>query len=404
MKSTSNLLILTIGTGTKGDHSNLAQGMITTILRLNPRLYWLVPSESPDSTAVADLVRDAAVGEASFHPWSQGSPYARISEPDDLFTCRKVLREVIQAAKRQLKKGEELWVNPTSGTKQMSAAATLAALEAEIGRIVFTVGERQDGVVKTGTERLRDFNTRRFFVERTWKEAARLIHCGAYKGASALLEAFQPELKIHLEAAQCLHEWQRLNFEGARQIAARSEAEELQPCRPCLDRLAKSDALSVERLGELLASADALAGWGECEEALARYYRGTEMAAQIRLAEGYEVRPPYGEDELCRISRRLSKKWQGRGRDIPLGLGDAMGILKELKDGLGDDYQRNRDLKDLLALRNKSFLGHGTAQIEPKHVTEAAGLLQQLLTDHLENLETYWTLGARPSFPALPKE
>lgn len=54
------LLILTVGTGTRGEHSNLAQGLVNTLGKLRPRLFWLVPSTSPESLAVAELVRDGA--------------------------------------------------------------------------------------------------------------------------------------------------------------------------------------------------------------------------------------------------------------------------------------------------------------------------------------------------------
>src|SRR6266508_338315 len=160
------LLILTVGTGTAGRHSNLAQGLVNTLRQLRPRLFWLVPSASPESTGLAELVRDGAPAGSAFQPWTKTQPFCQIAEPDDLFLCRAALREVIQKARLLLRKGEPLVLNPTSGTKQMSVAATLAALDEDIGEIVFTVGERADGVVKTGTERLASFSTQVCFAER----------------------------------------------------------------------------------------------------------------------------------------------------------------------------------------------------------------------------------------------
>ena len=148
------LLILTVGTGTSGQHSNLAQGLVNTLCQRRPRLFWLVPSASPDSITLAKLVQGAAPAGCVFQPWSTSQPFHQITQHDDLFVCPTALREVIQRARQQLIQGEELIVNPTSGTKQMSVAATLAALDEGIGEIVFTVGERADGVVKTGTERM----------------------------------------------------------------------------------------------------------------------------------------------------------------------------------------------------------------------------------------------------------
>ncbi len=44
-----SLLILTVGTGASGQHSNLAQGLVNTLRQLRPRLFWLVPSASEKS-------------------------------------------------------------------------------------------------------------------------------------------------------------------------------------------------------------------------------------------------------------------------------------------------------------------------------------------------------------------
>ncbi len=39
----TSLLILTAGTGTKGEHSNFAQGLVNALHELRPRLFWFVP-------------------------------------------------------------------------------------------------------------------------------------------------------------------------------------------------------------------------------------------------------------------------------------------------------------------------------------------------------------------------
>jgi len=54
----TSLLILTVGTGTAGKHSDVAQGLANTIRQVRPRKFWLVPSASEKSTPVADLSRE----------------------------------------------------------------------------------------------------------------------------------------------------------------------------------------------------------------------------------------------------------------------------------------------------------------------------------------------------------
>src|SRR5439155_8914965 len=109
-------------------HSNLAQGLVNTLHQLRPRSFWLVPSASSDSVTLAEIVRDDAPTGCAFQPWSPTQPFRQIEQQDDLFVCRTALRKVINTAQHQLAQGERLIVNPTSGTKQMSVAATLAAL------------------------------------------------------------------------------------------------------------------------------------------------------------------------------------------------------------------------------------------------------------------------------------
>lgn len=259
----SNLLILTVGTGTKGDHSNLAQGPVNSLRQLQPRLFWLVPSASPDSIALAEIVRDGAPAGCTFQPWSEDQPFQQVKQHDDLFVCRAALREVIQTARQQLGQGEGLILNPTSGTKQMSVAATLAALDEEIGEIVFTVGERADGVVKTGTERMAAFSTRQFLLERDLRAATELFAAGALFAAARLLRGYpEPGAVRAREQALCLHEWQRLNHARAASHAARFD----ETLRLHLKNLAGSDEFSAERLGDLLAGADELARWGDHED------------------------------------------------------------------------------------------------------------------------------------------
>ena len=79
-----NLLIMTVGTGTAGKYSNLANGLRNTIKMIQPYRFWLVPSSSGDSRAVAELVSE---GFSSF-----AGMLGPIENPDDLVCCRRTVR------------------------------------------------------------------------------------------------------------------------------------------------------------------------------------------------------------------------------------------------------------------------------------------------------------------------
>ena len=79
------LLILTVGAGPTGPLSNLAQGLVNTLQPLRPRLFSIVPSASPGSTIVAELVRDGIPPGCISQPWCPSPPFRQIQPYDGLF-------------------------------------------------------------------------------------------------------------------------------------------------------------------------------------------------------------------------------------------------------------------------------------------------------------------------------
>jgi hypothetical protein len=397
-----SLLILTVGTGTAGKHSDVAQGLANTIRLVRPRRFWLVPSISERSLPVADLIRESVADLDVFQPWSADAPYRPIANPDSLSDCRQSVREVIQAVRRQIRPGEKLIVNPTSGTKQMSAGATLAALDEEVDEIAFTVGQRADGVVKTGTEKIESFDLEAFLAERAVREAGRLFEAGAFDGAARLLESHTalPEAIQARDAALCLHHWQRLDFKAARAIAARSTAPALVATRSRLDALGRANELSLPVLAELLHSAAELRRWGAHEDSLARCYRALELAAKLRLAQHHGLRPPYALESLCEAAPSIESKLRALARDghCSLGLLRSFEILDALDDAFARDYFADRRLRDLLSLRNETLAGHGTENVSLAQAGDAAHLLDTLLANHFPDLQPEQRLAAtRPA-------
>lgn len=394
-----SLLILTVGTGTAGKHSDVAQGLASTIRQVRPRKFWLVPSASEKSTPVADLIRETVADLNGFAPWNESAHYHVIPNHDDIHECRRIVREVIAAAKRELHPDERLIVNPTSGTKQMSAGATLAALDEEVDQIDFTSGERVDGVVKTGTEVVQSFNLRGFLFQRDLRIADGLFQHGAFYAAARLLRGYpQPEALRYRETALCMHEWQRMNYVKATTHAAKfSEALRLH-----LKSLAEADAFGVAALGDLLAGADELLHWGDCKEALARYYRGAEQAAKVRLADAHSIRPPYWLDNVinilppgCRLAEDLRRSRPRDGK-ILLTAQRAWDVLAACGDPIAASYFADQKLQDGLKRRNETMYGHGQEPVEAAQVHAVCDRLRNLLGEHLPAALACWTTAPRP--------
>jgi Csm6 HEPN domain len=394
----TSLLILTVGTGTAGKHSDVAQGLVNTIDHIRPRHFWLVPSVDPKSTPVADLICEGVAAPAAFQPWSETAPYHAIARHDDIHECRQQVREVIQAARQLLRQGERLIINPTSGTKQMSAGATLAALDEEVDQIDFTTGQRVDGVVKTGTEEIQSFNVRAFLLQRDLRTANELFAAGAFFAAARLLRGYSEIDAVQArEKARCLHEWQRLNHCKAASHAAKFDED----LRLHLKHLGEADEFSAERLGDLLASADELARWGDHEEALARYYRAAEQAAKVRLADAHALRPPYRLDGILNLlpaGSRLADDFRRKARmgRVLLTAQVAWDLLDAMQDPMAAAYFADHALQQGLSRRNETMYGHGQASVDATQSLLVASRLRNLLRDHLPAAATCWNTTRRP--------
>jgi hypothetical protein len=281
----------------------------------------------------------------------------------------------------------------------MSVAATLAALDEEIGEILFTVGERADGVVKTGTERMAPFSTRQFFLERDLRLAEGLFTAGAFFAAAKVLKPYSESEALQArEKALCLHEWQRLSYAKAASHAARFSQEVCTHLR----ELAKADAFSVSILGDLLAGADELLRWDDAEEALARYYRGVEQTAKVVLATAHGVRPPYQLDDLlqslpggCRLADEFRRS-RHRNGEILLTNQKAWEVLAAIRDPIAEAYFADEPLQRGLQRRNESLYGHGSEPVDAGQVQCVADRLRNLLRSHLPGALASWTTVRRP--------
>lgn len=349
-------LILTVGTGTAGRHSNLAAGLRRTLELIAPERFWLVPSTDEVSQLTADLVRENMAG---FQPWSQDAVYRGIARPDSLEDCRQAVREVILRARQTLPKDTRLLVNPTSGTKQMSVGAALAALDEGVGELVFTVGQRADGVVMTGTEVLETFDASAYFAERDEETARLLAKAGAFAAAASIARRHDV-LGDTADTAQCLHEWERQNYAKAHRIAAQSKAPALVPARRALEQLAKIARSSEPQpsiIADLLHTADLLHRRRDFESALVLACRALEMGLRRALFEKTGLYDPFSLPQLCalNISQGIKDRCRSAshdGRRTVLNLNTIAKILTELGHDAGEVFFNDRELQGLIRVRN----------------------------------------------------
>ena len=372
-------LILTVGTGTAGPHSNLAAGLRRTVELIGPEKFWLVPSTDEVSVMTAELVREDLGG---FVRWTEEAPDRCIGAADSLEDCRRAVREVIVAARAKLPKGVRLLVNPTSGTKQMSVGAALAALDEGIGEIVFTVGERADGVVKTGTETLEMFAADGWFAERDLKTGMVLAESGSLLAAATLLERHEG-LAGRAAVARCLHEWERQNYVEARRIAAGNEA--LASCRRGLEALAKATGREVPDgtiVADLLETAGVFHGRKDYEASLILACRALEMGLRYALFARTGLREPYSVAGIgaLGIPQGVKDRCRGASQDgqtAMLNLGLVAQILQQLGEEMGTAFLEERDLRGLVKVRNE--LMHRLGKVRAEESKDALRRVRRVL-------------------------
>lgn len=389
------LLILTVGTGTAGRNSSLADGLVASIRLAKVDQFLLVPSASPESREVADLVRACAPENTHEFAFPDETP-PELARHDDLEQCRM---DLLLLFHRLLQWGHaELALNPTSGTKQMSAAAILAALEAGVSKIHYTVGERANGVVKTGTEKLQPFATQTVHAARARADARRLLIAGAFSGARELLLPWSAssDSQFLINAAAMMSAWARFAYQEAASTARSLEHPKAPTWAKGFDQLHASGPTSPVFLGDLLDHAAFLAAREDYTSALATLYRATEQAAKTVLAQNYRLLPPYPLGEVLPLApqhRHQSFRVKARDGSLHLGLRETMELLRDLDEPLGLFYFDQAPFRHLLDQRNQTVFGHGHRPVSPSSVSK----LRQFLTQALQESSLKQTLSLQRS-------
>ena len=295
--------------------------------------------------------------------------YAVLRVPADNFdTIYDRVRREMQSRRRQ---GARIMADYTGGTKTMSAALAVAALD-EGAELHVVTGARPDlDRVREGTESVKSAPVGIVRFRREIERALAPWRRHAYAEAEAFLARLHPPSqqeweKLHVRARVLsrafafwdafAHEQARDALEMLRDLLARSGHADLVSTLQALTGDGnKSEAL---RIADLWRNAERRAAAERFDDAVARWYRMVEWVAQwlLRTRAGIATAdvPP---------EKALEGMQPGPDGRIRVGLMDAWRLAATLADR-GDDVagfwnEHANAVRDLVQLRNGSVLAHG---------------------------------------------
>jgi len=332
-----------------------------------------------------------------------------VKDPDEMSGCYAAIRGAIPdwLRERDLNPGE-VYVDITGGTKPMSAALALAAVEWFHSFSYVAGGERNKdgvGVVVSGTESLLEIENpwHRYAVREKERASWLFRQCYPAPAVELLRQASVnccPEMRAELcalaDLAALFADADRFRFNGLRHRYDRNRSglELIFASRSHLQTLERLDAMAahwrcvedeISREGEpapatvreLLANARRRVTQGRFDDGLARLYRAAELFAQGKLFQAFGAslgklvleRIPAGKRDGFRerfgqpqvYETGATRKWEG----YKFGLKQCFDALALSDDPAQHEVAaRYAAIEGHLQKRNGSLLAHGLRPVE----------------------------------------
>jgi len=323
----------------------------------------------------------------------------RLDDPDDLNACYQQIRLALSGwLDRRRLRSEEVYFDLTGGTKPMSAALTLAAVE-RIPFYHYVSGEREKeglGTVIAGTERpVTGPNPWMQVAIRQRELATQLYEQGHVEAAAELLDQAaqiaserSETLKAFARLCRVLAKLDLFQFRGlpselgqcqrALEVAFEQRGahkliswlHELREHVQALEAEYRSQREHPRSLLELLANARRRHRQSRHDDAIARLYRAVELFAQNRLHAAFGA--VSGRISLNSLDAGVAAELRTAfpddlmdGDRLQLSCAKAFSALKyspfQEDHRLTEVYER---LKPALEKRNQSWLAHGTRPAE----------------------------------------
>lgn len=405
---TRKVILLTVGVGKK---DNIKETLLDPLEKSIAQGNWarVILLASPDSHAHAETLRDR-VG----HPAVEIRVLAHAFDVNALDTCYAAFDRIIAEILESGVAPSDISADFTRGTKVMSAALVLAATRRGIHELRYIEGDRVDGTVVPGSERIRDFRPVTVLAERRLDRARDVLCAGNPAAVHGILgessleqEGWNPDQLRSAAACRALADfisaWDRLDYKAAQALAGKWQAlpagwRDLSPPDAVLDWVAdlsrevdRGDLPAMARrcqhlAVDLTANAERAIAGGRFEDALVRCYRVLELVGQARLfRHGYDSENiPCGDPQVEAYLQQLTgKNDKARQTELPKARADgtcsfarlhAARFLKHLGDPISRQLLKAAEVSHdgaSLKDRNVSILIHGYAAVTARGQSSA---------------------------------
>lgn len=365
-------LLMTVGTGIGGQVAteDLAHAILFSIDNSNPDIVIFFGSEKSKKTV--ESVKEQYLNE--FEEEFDYFEFIHLEQIDDF-------KIYFEAFKRKIQEldGYKIMIDYTSGTKTMTMSAAFASMPYR-KNLYFVGGEREDGVVIRGTEKIISQNLYPIYDDLMISKIKELFNTNRFDAGKSLLEDITKAKKdTYAKLFDAYYYFDNVDYNKANEYFITKEfiaewpelKKQFSLNAKALYHLNKEDSAMrpFYILGSLINNARRRAEETKYDDAIARLYRSLELIAQIKLNE-YGIDTSDVELDILNkhgVEQEFKPDFSGK---IKLSLVQDYELLNNLGDDLGEFYIKNKDeFLATISSRNNSILAHGlNSQTEKQYV------------------------------------
>ena len=375
-------MIITVGTGK--ERTDVANAIGFSIKTANPNYIKFLVTELSEKETMPFIIENIRSLDIAYEVFKS-------ENENDIRILKEEYSKQIQMLLRKGINKEDITVDYTSGTKSMSAAVVMAAIENEIGALDYIYGKRgKDGRVIPGTELKSTINPVSIYAKAFLSDGINAFNNKAFASAMEYLDKaknytyqdkeFSENLNCIYKLSLAYYKWDIFDIDDCFKILDK----ELSSDSGILAKLGvktkveknkvflyneMSDFFSEERAIDLYLNAMRRASERRYDDAIARLYRLSEFLFQREVAKkGLYINKDTDRIDIAKLPDILWQKYQSKmkGDLLPLGLEGTIELLRDLKEeSIKKVEQELKNLRDISPIRNKSILAHGFG-----HVTE----------------------------------